>query len=311
MKYLLLILTFQVCVFHAEPDYRDVSSIRELILPYSDNLPDSSKAYLSSSHSYSKGLLTSIKEWTENGILLRNETFTYDSLGRLFKSVKIAGQTLHIYNSKGELAEIRDIDEIDGKQKISRKTWSYDAFGNVAEEKFFGPGGEITWWSVSDFDGKKLVRRRGFRSNMTPYWTEEYHYDSKNRKTRIDYLDNTGVIFRQEGWSYDANGDTTVHEEYDAEGSITLRMLMTYYTKGKINSAKSYDVAGNPQLTSQYDKYGNLTEEVIYDVDGSALQSISREYNKENIKIREITKFRGKIISEKYFRVENRIKDKK
>jgi antitoxin component YwqK of YwqJK toxin-antitoxin module len=119
------------------------------------------------------------------------------------------------------------------------------------------------------------------------------------------------VIFRQEGWSYDANGDTTVHEEYDAEGSITLRMLMTYYTKGKINSAKSYDVAGNPQLTSQYDNNGNLTEEVIYDVDGSALQSISREYNKENIKIREITKFRGKIISEKYFRVENRIKDKK
>ena len=271
-------------------------------IPYLSGKPDSSKSFTSSQMRFdSSGRLIELIEFNKSGDVKDKENNFYDLKGRIVKKVKISSELLYDYDEKGNLMMETEKSLTRPYPVITNKSWSYDPNNNIIEEKIIDSAGIVIWWVGYMYDSGRFKKITGFHPDMNVFWTEDFQYNESGRKTGIDYVDNSGGTYKKERWSYDDNGDTVAYEELNSYAITTSKKVYTYYEKGKLNKCQSFDITGKIVSSKSYDNYGNLTDDIVFNTDGSIFKQKKMMYGSKNEKIKEVIIFQNEITEERSF----------
>jgi RHS repeat-associated protein len=198
-------------------------------------------AYLEETH------LPVSKETRIHGATLRKTTYTYDEAYNLSEELEV-GKTktsYSLYNSGPHLHRVKTLEQRDWENTLIHKTeYTYDSWGNIAEEQHFG-------------------------SNETLAYTIQRTYDEKG-----NLLSETNPLQKKALYQYDARSRCTDEQPI----SNGLNLHRTFDAKGRLISLKENDhettfaYNASDELVEQTDYLGYTTQYIYDPVHGKPTQ---------------------------------------
>lgn len=225
---------------------------------------------------FSKQLLTSkIEYFGDKGSLKKEKIFDWDDKNWL--------TSVELRDGQGQL--------------FYKKSFEYDRFGNPTLETFSGNlsgSGEIeSTWTRRTFsdDGKNLLLSEERENGKTTAWS---YLDGTNLVTSKLTKDGDKILLR-EFWTYDdshnliekrsdngnsSDPDTMIGATESREISYILRQSAPFLHMPEKVMESSF---GSTLISRHfgYDDFGNVTQEEVYDAEGSLAYTIERTYNEQ------------------------------
>ena len=127
-------------------------------------------------------------------------------------------------------------------------TYTYDAAGNLLEEKATG---KTNWYTKKDVQ-------------------DTYTYDEHNRM--LSHVYRHGIYETKETYTYDKDGNTLSHCYYNSDGVLSNRTDYTYDARGNILTAAEYDnldAAYNNTTVYTYDEQDRILTQTVTGYSGN------------------------------------------
>jgi RHS repeat-associated protein len=181
------------------------------------------------------------------------------------------------YNSRGQLAEIRESTSWTDTPNNPDTTWNRGAIINHYSNNCWGMcGGSTSTTAMTDNNGnlKKqdvyVPTTDALQNAPSVMWTQAYDYDSLNRLQRVhENTGNTQTDWQQE-YVYDRYGNRTIHQTNTYGTGVNKKDFTVNTANNRLG------VPGVQSGTMTYDDAGNLTTDT-YSGNG-----VSRVYDAEN-----------------------------
>ena len=169
-------------------------------------------------------------------------TKTYDANGNIISEHNYSGTVTRVYDALNRVVSYSDVNG----QTIE---YEYDACGNLYRMKY--PTGE---YAVYSYDANHNLISSGIQgSNLVT----TFHYDYKNRVTRIDNIDGSTVYK-----TYNAAGNLVNTADFDSDSHLIVVYFYQYDALGRLTS--EYESSSNIRYLMQYDSMGRLTNRTGY-----------------------------------------------
>jgi uncharacterized protein YkuJ len=207
------------------------------------------------------------------------------------------------YNTKGHKVE-ETVYNLDDANAFAKTNYKYDRRGNLIEE--IKTKGEIKSKIIYRYDSTDAKKEMVvYKPEGTVDRKAIYLYDGDNDMVEsLGYLVD-GRLYSRESFAYDSSGNMIENKsslarftyEYDSDGNmielvkygrdfkthdslvyrISDRMTFEYDSLGNLNSTAVLKVDGSVKAKSkyQYDRNGNVIEEVEFSSDGRAVYRVS------------------------------------
>lgn len=207
------------------------------------------------------GRLLEEKHFKDDGSILWEDKYVYDSRGRLVESagthskfVYLPSRRVYRYDSNGNLIEENGFD---GNGKLVNKNeYTYD-----------GKGRKIRWtsmsyhaeenskphqWTYGYYGNGHLKEERAFSDEGGGFLPTDslggphrklFMYDSQNKPVLVLLFNANGAFAGVESTVYDRRGNELEEVQYDSDGSL----------KGKTKYSYRFDQFGNPTVQNTYE----------------------------------------------------------
>lgn len=184
-------------------------------------------------------------------------TYTYDSLGRLVREMR---SDYSMYETQGDIVDFvtaffynsdntqREGYSLRRGERVLSERNLYDTKANLLMEQIFDvdgePGSEYAY--TYDASGNAVkVDYFNAKTNVRNGWTRKF--DKAGRKLEESYYKSPGVLELRSVFSYNANGDVTRRDRYDANNKPSQRVLYKYEYDSRSNWTKKVEYEnGNP-----------------------------------------------------------------
>lgn len=149
----------------------------------------------------------------------------------------------------------------DGTVLITRKI-EYDANNNETQVLIYGSTDKLTSITTNEYDeNNNKIFVTQYNSSGFPTSYTHYKYEGKNVVEEL-LLNADSVQLKRKTWAFDAKGNETAYNEFDSEDNEIIGYTKKY-TDGVLTSLL------NTYGEYHFDKYGNRTETVNYESDGT------------------------------------------
>ena len=227
------------------------------------------------------------------------ETKEFDELNNVIKS-----STRHFkeYNENGT-TEYED-------EEVVEYEYEYDEFNNVTKRIVYNSDGSISWYDEREYDEfNNTTKRTSYNSDGSILWYCEDEYNEFNNVTKETVYNSNGDLICQSEVEYDdlnnivkykiiefsqgkmssyketdANGEPIKEEGYNQEGILVFKIETEYDKAGNLTKAISYELQGSSLIVTyaaeyEYDAAGNLTKEIHCNSEGVAYEWSDCEYD--------------------------------
>lgn len=254
--------------------------------------------------------------YLEDGVIKENDEWVYDSKGNYTWHIhqEAGGFCLvHNHHSLRGYEETKEFDELNNVVKSSKRhfddynengtteyedeeveEYEYDEFNNMTKRIVYNSDGSISWYYEDEYDEfNNMTKRTSYNSDGSISWyyeceynkfnnlTKEIEYNSKDDMTsqvEIEYDDLNNIVkYKIIGFSdgkmswyeeTDANGETIKAERYE-EGILVSKSEKEYDKAGNLTKDISYELQGSSLIVSyaeeyEYDDAGNVVKAVQY-----------------------------------------------
>lgn len=201
---------------------------------------------------------------TDNDTYKVTKRFTYDSGGRLTKTV------------------------VDTNGAIESTEQSYDASGNLAGYKYFGPGGQNVGEVRYTYDAfgteterntedaiskSKIITSYDSRGRVS---TRTTHFEYKQPNVSISHAPEPGTL----QFHYNDNDQVVEESAYSPEGKLLRRTTREYDKAARLRSEvyRNNDDVMVVEVSYEYDKWGNLVKRVSVNTDQSGRPVVHVEH---------------------------------
>ena len=199
-----------------------------------------------------KGNSTLLREYSENGIILVNESSVYSASGKLleYSYEKISENDVILKNERVKYDESGKV--------IEKFLAEYDSDGNVVLDERI-ENGVLTYKYSAEYYGKEKIKKE-----------ESYQNDGISVRKRIAEYDKDGRTLYQydldENKTLDHKIETYVRYRYNSAGEVVYfenkmpggdKMVEEYYDNGQPKKQLQYDREGNLVHSSMWDENGN------------------------------------------------------
>jgi len=231
---------------------------------------------------------------------------------------------IRVYDKKGSLIEYQS----DDGGKIRKVILKYDKDGNLIDKSNFNSDGTIYDKTIYkyddkgnlieesryDFDGnlkKKAIFKYGNKEykpyfNRSNSWTKsffDFDVDKKGNLTDFYSYDSNGKLNEKGVCKHDNEGNLLELLGYDDENTLSLNIIYKYDIQK--NFVEYYvkieegEVSGKKE-TFQYDKTGNLIEDIRYNSDNGMNSKYTYQYDNKGNLIEEFASIMNKRTTYKY-----------
>jgi hypothetical protein len=228
------------------------------------------------------------------------DRYDHVELGELEDNVHV-----FIYNSNGELAEMRDIDK-DGNfvvsyiieydksgEKISEK--KYDKNSNLAgysiftyakskqvkQEDVFSETGELSYSFIFEYDKNgNMVLRKRVGANKEEGISVLYEYNATRQLSGERTSNKTGNVISSKQFAYNAKGLLSEEKRLDKDGAVRIVITYVYDENGNKIQMTTSQKNGNSVLANiryEFDKKGNWIKQIIFRNEVIPIRVITRE----------------------------------
>ncbi len=142
-----------------------------------------------------------------------------------------------------------------------QKRYFYNKAGKLIKVTI-GNGGKPYIEKIYKYDSKGYLKELVNKGNIS----ERYSYDEKgNRIEMIKYFDD-GEVLDRITYMYDDKGNKLEENEYSKEGELRLAEKYNYNDQGQVTAIVVPDQFNicRSKIMNNYDRFGNLIEEVKY-----------------------------------------------
>lgn len=244
-----------------------------------------------------KGFITEFKSFYEDE-LLEGKTYEYDKNFKLSvikyyqANNKLVSEETFKYNSSGKLEEMNKC-YIDGSSSGAKEVYQYDKQGNLISKIYYDQNNKVSSKITNQYDEKgKLTTKTYYGPNDNEIWSKTINqYDEKgnligHEKYGMGELLEEVVKFNKQGKmvykkeisnredppyivisTYDYNGKgfliTQLTQEADVENDYLVKEMYQYDDKGNlIEKTLDYGNGSLYKVSYTYDSKGNCIEEI-------------------------------------------------
>lgn len=230
-------------------------------------------------------------EYSYKGGVITEEKY----YGNSKESTKLTYKTRYEYSETGNiLCALREFYAENGRSVTGRRTWEYDAYGNIVTSMTENKNGQTKKVQYA-YDDKNslLLSASEISNNSCTEWTVSFSgsdeeasycilkYDSDKQYVPYKYYRDNGHhilrLYISNGHDTDIDLGTGYEDSYDEKGRLVLRTYLDEY--GKSTSHRIYE----------YDDNGRLSREGHWEYDGGAewyYYDLHYAYNERNKIIR-------------------------
>jgi len=256
---------------------------QELTGRYNDNFSYSSDHTFNYTYDKSNRLLNSVRSGSKSYMILN----TYESAGNI--------TTLKRKNNTGAITDDFNYVYYSGKNKLQRVSsvgnqFSYDANNNLIIDALNNSNEML-------YDHRNLITELMHRSMIiddTVYLTKYYYDEAGNRIRKMIYNNSNDSLLSDNIYSRDVSGrELAIYKNgsidqwniygMDNIGFIDGNEDIRFYMKDHLGSVRAVtDVSGNVVSSQDYDAWGYLLENRVYESDVSIYKFTSKERDEES-----------------------------